>query len=111
MKAGVKVKPKAAAMIRLSAITRVFHMGDQEVRALNDISLDIASGEYVSIMGPSGSGKSTLLNVIGLLDRPDSGRYELDGIDVTDAVREPNRRRCGATKSASCSSPFTWCRA
>jgi putative ABC transport system ATP-binding protein len=71
-------------MIRLAAITRVFHMGDQEVRALNSVNLDIASGEYVSIMGPSGSGKSTLLNVIGLLDRPDSGRYELDGINVTE---------------------------
>ncbi|MBI1282937.1 MAG: ATP-binding cassette domain-containing protein [Thiobacillus sp.] len=70
-------------MIRLSAITRVFHMGDQEVRALSNISLEIGSGEYVSIMGPSGSGKSTLLNVVGLLDRPDSGRYELDGTDVT----------------------------
>jgi putative ABC transport system ATP-binding protein len=71
-------------MIRLAAITRVFHMGDQEVRALNNVNLDIASGEYVSIMGPSGSGKSTLLNVVGLLDRPDSGRYELDGISVTE---------------------------
>ena len=71
-------------MIRLADITRVFRMGDQAVRALNGISLDIASGEYVSIMGPSGSGKSTLLNVIGLLDRPNSGRYELDGRDVTD---------------------------
>ncbi len=70
-------------MIRLSAITRVFRMGDQEIRALNGVDLDIASGEYVSIMGPSGSGKSTLLNVIGLLDRPDNGRYELDGHDVT----------------------------
>ena len=70
-------------MIRLTAISRVFHMGDQEVRALNDINIEIASGEYVSIMGPSGSGKSTLLNVIGLLDRPDSGRYELDGTPVT----------------------------
>jgi putative ABC transport system ATP-binding protein len=70
-------------MIRLAAITRVFHMGDQEVRALSNVNLDIASGEYVSIMGPSGSGKSTLLNVIGLLDRPDSGRYELDDINVT----------------------------
>jgi putative ABC transport system ATP-binding protein len=71
-------------VIHLSAITRVFHMGDQEVRALSEINLEIASGEYVSIMGPSGSGKTTLLNVIGLLDRPDSGRYELDGRDVTD---------------------------
>jgi putative ABC transport system ATP-binding protein len=71
-------------MIHLSAITRVFRMGDQEVRALNGINLEIASGEYVSIMGPSGSGKSTLLNVVGLLDRPNSGRYELDGTDVTD---------------------------
>ena len=71
-------------MIRLSAITRTFHMGGQAVYALNDINLRIASGEYVSIMGPSGSGKSTLLNIIGLLDRPDSGRYELDGRLVTD---------------------------
>ena len=79
-------------MIRLTAITRVFQMGDQEVRALNGISLDIASGEYVSIMGPSGSGKSTLLNVIGLLDRPDSGSYDLDGADVTD-LSETERAR------------------
>ena len=70
-------------MIHLSAISRVFHMGDQDVSALAGINLEIMSGEYVSIMGPSGSGKSTLLNIIGLLDRPDSGRYELDGKDVT----------------------------
>ena len=55
-------------MIDLSGITRVFQMGDQEVRALSGINLKIASGEYVSIMGPSGSGKSTLLNIIGLLN-------------------------------------------
>lgn len=71
-------------MIRLSAITRTFHMGDQTVYALNGINLHIASGEYVSIMGPSGSGKSTLLNIIGLLDQPDSGRYELDDRLITD---------------------------
>jgi putative ABC transport system ATP-binding protein len=71
-------------MIHLTAISRVFHMGDQDVSALAGINLEIMSGEYVSIMGPSGSGKSTLLNIIGLLDRPDSGRYELDGKDVTD---------------------------
>jgi putative ABC transport system ATP-binding protein len=59
-------------------------MGDQSVYALNKINLNIATGEYVSIMGPSGSGKSTLLNIIGLLDRPDKGCYELDGKNVTD---------------------------
>jgi putative ABC transport system ATP-binding protein len=84
-------------MIRLSAITRVFRMGDQEVRALNGVTLDIASGEYVSIMGPSGSGKSTLLNVIGLLDRPDSGRYELDGSDVT-TLSEPEQAKVRRNK-------------
>ncbi|NDP46916.1 MAG: ABC transporter ATP-binding protein [Sulfuriferula multivorans] len=79
-------------MIRLTEISRVFHMGDQEVRALNDINLEIASGEYVSIMGPSGSGKSTLLNVVGLLDRPNSGSYELDGTNVT-ALSETEQAR------------------
>jgi len=79
-------------MIRLTAITRVFHMGDQEVRALNGIDLEIQSGEYVSIMGPSGSGKSTLLNVVGLLDRPNSGSYELDGTNVT-ALSETEQAR------------------
>ena len=71
-------------MIRLVNIERVFQMGDQSVYALNKICLDIAAGEYVSIMGPSGSGKSTLLNIIGLLDRPDKGHYEFDGKNVTD---------------------------
>src|SRR3569623_2189033 len=79
-------------MSRLTSITRVFRMGDQEVRARNGGNLDIASGEYVAIMGPSGAGKSSLLNVVGLLDRPDSGRYELDGSDVTD-LSETERAR------------------
>ena len=70
-------------MIQLQAITRIFYMGDQVIHALDHIDLTIDSGEYVSIMGASGSGKSTLLNVIGLLDRPNSGQYLLDGKDVT----------------------------
>ncbi len=70
-------------MIALSHITRSFQVGDQQVTALRDINLDIGAGDYVSIMGPSGSGKSTLLNLIGLLDRPTSGIYRLDGGDVT----------------------------
>jgi putative ABC transport system ATP-binding protein len=70
-------------MIRLQGIEREFRVGEETVHALRGISLGIAAGEYVSIMGPSGSGKSTLLNLIGLLDRPNAGRYELDGRDVT----------------------------
>ena len=70
-------------MIELEQIHRVFKVGDQEVHALADVGLAVARGEYLSIMGPSGSGKSTLLNIIGLLDRPSSGTYRLDGRDVT----------------------------
>jgi len=70
-------------MISLARLERIFQVGDQQVRALRDINLEIAAGEYLSLMGPSGSGKSTLLNIIGLLDRATSGLYRLDGRDVT----------------------------
>lgn len=70
-------------MIKLEKVSRSFMVGDQLVAALRGIDLHIAAGDYVSIMGPSGSGKSTLLNLIGLLDRPSSGTYKLDGGDVT----------------------------
>ena len=70
-------------MICLTGIERTFVVGDETVRALRSVTLKITQGEYLSIMGPSGSGKSTLLNVIGLLDRPNAGTYELDGRDVT----------------------------
>ena len=70
-------------MIELANIHRNFQVGDQVVHALDDVTLNIDAGEYVSIMGPSGSGKSTLLNLIGLLDRPSSGTYRLNGQDVT----------------------------
>jgi len=70
-------------MIDVRNIRREFVVGDETVIALRDVDLQIASGEYLSIMGPSGSGKSTLLNVIGLLDRPDSGEYLLEGESVT----------------------------
>ena len=70
-------------MIHLHSIHRRFAVGEQIVRALDDVSLDISDGEYVSIMGPSGSGKSTLLHIMGLLDRPDGGSYLLDGRDIT----------------------------
>ena len=70
-------------MINLQHIRRDFQVGDQVVHALDDINLEIAAGEYVSIMGPSGSGKSTLLNLIGLLDRPSDGRYFLNNAGQT----------------------------
>ena len=70
-------------MISMTNISRHFTVGDEEVRALHDVTLRIEHGEYVSIMGPSGSGKSTLLNILGLLDRPSAGSYEIDGKDVT----------------------------
>lgn len=71
-------------MIRLEKIHRDFQVGDQVVHALDDINLQIAQGEYVSVMGPSGSGKSTLLNLIGILDHATSGRYFLNNENVTD---------------------------
>jgi len=71
-------------MIQLENVSRSFTVGDQQVAALRGIDLNIAAGDYVSIMGPSGSGKSTLLNLIGLLDRPSSGTYKLDGGNVTE---------------------------
>ncbi len=75
-------------MIELGGVERVFVVGTAEVHALRRVDLRIADGEYVAVMGPSGSGKSTLLNLIGLLDRPDAGRYLLDGRDVTDLTDE-----------------------
>src|SRR3972149_1976959 len=70
-------------MIRLSGITKVYRMGPQLVHALHHVDLEIAQGEFLAIIGPSGSGKSTLMNIVGCLDRPTEGRYQLDGLDVS----------------------------
>jgi putative ABC transport system ATP-binding protein len=69
-------------MLELENITKVYKAGQTEVPALRGISCRIKSGEMISIVGPSGSGKSTLMNIIGCLDRPTSGKYRLDGIEV-----------------------------
>ncbi len=71
------------ALIELKGIERVFQLGDAAVHALAGLDLRIDNGEYVAVMGPSGSGKSTLLNLLGLLDRPNTGSYLLEGRDVT----------------------------
>jgi putative ABC transport system ATP-binding protein len=71
------------SLIKLQNISRRYQMGTETIHALRDLSLEIQRGEYVAIMGPSGSGKSTLMNLLGCLDTPTSGQYELNGHDVS----------------------------
>jgi putative ABC transport system ATP-binding protein len=71
-----------ASVISLERVSRVYPVGDSEVRALDDVSLELSRGDFIAVMGPSGSGKSTLLNVLGCLDTPTSGHYRLDGESV-----------------------------
>ena len=65
-------------------VTKIFTLGETEIKALDDITISVEKGDYISIMGPSGSGKTTLLNIIGALDKPTSGTVILDGVDITD---------------------------
>ena len=69
-------------LVKLSDICKYYSSGDTEVRALDGVSLNISQGEFLSILGPSGSGKSTLMNILGCLDKPTQGSYELDGQNV-----------------------------
>ncbi len=88
-----------AAIIRLDHVSRVYQVGESVVRALDDVSLAIAGGEFAAIMGPSGSGKSTMLNVLGCLDTPTSGSYVLDGEAVEklseDQLADVRQRKIG----------------
>ncbi len=78
------------AIINISDINKTYQVGEQPLHALQNIKLNIKQGEYLSLMGPSGSGKSTLLNMIGLLDRPDTGQYQLQG-ENTELLTEEQR--------------------
>ena len=86
-------------MIEIENVTKVYQMGQTEVRALNGVSLKIQDGEWVAITGPSGSGKSTLMAILGCLDSPTSGDYRLDGLDVAkmsdDALAAVRNKKIG----------------
>jgi putative ABC transport system ATP-binding protein len=73
------------ALVELRDVSKVYHLGGEEIRALDCVSLDIVEGEFISIIGPSGSGKSTLMHILGCLDSPTSGTIRLDGMMIQDA--------------------------
>ena len=82
------------ALVELRNVSKIYHLGGEEIRALDDVSLDIQEGEFISIIGPSGSGKSTLMHILGCLDSPTSGSIKLDGTMIHDAsARELARIR------------------
>jgi putative ABC transport system ATP-binding protein len=78
----------AGNVIEIRGLTKVYEMGEVEVRALAGVDLFVRQGEFLAVMGPSGSGKSTLMNILGCLDRPTAGTYLLDGVDVSTLNRD-----------------------
>ena len=98
------------AVIEIEDVTRTYHVGDIDVHALGGVDFTVERGEFVAIMGSSGSGKSTLMAILGCLDRPSTGRYLLEGIDVA-SLRSPSSPASAASGSALSSRASTCCRA
>src|SRR6516165_7133259 len=73
------------SLVELRNVSKIYRLGDEEIRALDEVSLDIERGEFISIIGPSGSGKSTLMHILGCLDSPTKGTIQLDGVMIQDA--------------------------
>src|SRR5205085_10856490 len=73
------------ALVELRGVSKIYHLGGEEIRALDNVTLDIGAGEFISIVGPSGSGKSTLMHILGCLDSPSNGTIQLDGTMIHDA--------------------------
>src|ERR1700731_471878 len=78
----------ATVAVRLEEVRKTYHTGEVDAHGVRGVSLEIARGEFVALMGSSGSGKSTLMNILGCLDRPTAGRYFLDGEDVSSLDRD-----------------------
>lgn len=99
MPGGKRTSAKPKAVIELRDIRKSYQMGSIELKVLKGVTLSIAEGEFLSIMGPSGSGKSTLMNILGALDSPSSGQYFLDGMDVSklneDALARIRNKKIG----------------
>lgn len=76
------------SLVELRNVSKIYHLGGEEIRALDDLSLDIEAGEFISIIGPSGSGKSTLMHILGCLDTPSRGTLKLDGTEIQNASKK-----------------------
>mgnify|MGYP001111180340 CR=1 FL=1 len=84
---------KESVAIKAQNLTKIYNRGSEEIYAVNNVSIDIRTGEFVSVIGPSGSGKTTLINILGCLDNPTSGRLSIDGQAIFDEGKTLSERQ------------------